>query len=909
MMRRYDEKKALHTIVTPLLIYGSIVMVLLIILQPQLYLLKHGVIITLSLFALWRYSWILLNYIRAFIYRYHYYPSLRKKAQQLPEGLKYPKNLYFMIPSYKENFWITVECFRSILAEIKTIPSHVTIVVSTSGVQEDRVIREMFRAHESKGRVSLIFQHQRAGKRIAMGHALRAIAREYHKEKIHDPNSVTIFMDGDSYMEKGLLRKMLPFFASEHRLGAVTTNEVAYIKSKSIWYKRWFDLKFAQRHVLFQSHSLSRKVLTLTGRFSAYRTNIVIEEPFIQQVENDILIHPLHGKFRFLMGDDKSTWFYLLKNGWDMLYLPDLLSISLESREGDFLKLSRVLPYRWYGNTLRNNARALKLGPDKVGGWFIWYTIFEQRIIMWTSLVGITSALILSVTISPWYLVFFIVWVIMVRLFQLFVMAFFGHPVHWRMLPLLLYTQWVGALVKIKVYYNLADQFWSKNADIQKNQNEIVHISHPLVKWMPKIAMFTTATLFLLLLLLSHGAFKFPDSTFLSTLSEIFQPAKSVEHNVSKKLQSDKGFAILKITSDTREIAQKINHFLEETDSDKRVIVQFAAGEYSLKQPIKITRSNVLIKGEGEEKTILVSYLKTPSPAVIHIHGKRGKRLGYLTKNIYHNQSEFFCPTTKKHTKYLLIRQPDDKRFLKKLGAKRWAKHSAYLRQEIVQICGYDPKKSKFYTTKPILTDFEAGKSEVIALDMVENVTLENFTIQQSNGSKKIASYRFDYTNSAPDVAVDTIFLEYAALCHVKNLKILNSGSHPLHNEYVYGSLFEDLTIDGSWNKGKKGNGYVRFSRTFYSVFRNSRVTNIRHIALQWSASGNHLYNIHSGVDINFHGGFAHRNRVDHIEFDIPPEHPWKPIEHTPPNARWAPPDGVNTIETDTFTYLHKIKE
>ncbi len=911
MVQRFDEQKALYSFVRPLLIYGSSVTVLLIILQPQLYLLKHGAVITLSLFALWRYSWMLLNYSRALIYRFYYYPMLRYRAQQLPEEAKYPKNLYFMIPSYKEDFWVSVECFRSILAEIRTIPSHVTIVVATSESREDRVIHEMFRAYEGKDRVKLIFQHQNAGKRIAMGHALRAIAREYHKEKFHDPNSVTIFMDGDSYLQEGFLRKLLPFFASEYRLGAVTTNEVAYINSKNSWYKAWFNLKFAQRHILFQAHSLSRKVMTLTGRLSAYRTDIVIKEPFIRQVENDILTHPLHGKFRFLMGDDKSTWFHLLKNGWDMLYLPDLLCISLESRDGNFLELSRTLPYRWFGNTLRNNSRALKLGPAKTG-WYIWYAIFEQRLIMWTSLVGILSALILSVTISPWYLLFFVAWVIMIRLVQLFVMAFFGHHVHWQMLPLMLYTQWIGALVKIKAFYNLADQRWSKNSDVQQNRKEVVHISHPLVRWMPKIAMFSTVTLFMLLLLLSHGALKLPQSTFLSNLLHLVQPTDSMQLNASqyhlKKPTSDSTAAILKITPGTKEIAQKINHFLEESDPGRRAIVQFAAGEYIVDRPVEIRRSNVLVQGAGKGKTVLISRLHTPSPAVIHIYGERGKRLGYLAKNIYRNQSEFFCQTAKSYTKYLLIRQPNDKRFLQKLGAKRWAKRYPYLRQEIVQVCGHDPEQFKFYTAKPMLTDFEAGKSEVIALHMVENVTLEDFTVLQTNGSKKIASYRFDYTNSSPDVAVDAILLEYAASCHLKNLKIMNSGSHPLHNEYVYGSLFEFLTVDGSWNKGKKGNGYVRFSRTYYSVFRSSSVTNIRHITLQWSACGNHLYNIYSGVDINFHGGFSHRNRVDHIVFEIPPEHHWKAIEHAPPNARWAPPDGVNKIETETFAYLHKHK-
>jgi len=225
-----------------------------------------------------------------------------------------------------------------------------------------------------------------------MGHAIRALSRHYYSRDSEHPGSVTIFMDGDTALEPGILRKVIPLFTVLPNLGAATTNELAYIHTSSKWYRDWFNLKFGQRHVLFQSQSLSRKVLTLTGRFSAFRTSIIVKEDFIQQLERDTLTHPLFGKFRFLMGDDKSTWFYLLKHGWDMLYVPDALCYSLESRNVSFLKVSLDLYFRWYGNTLRTNGRALALGVKRVG-LFTWWCILDQRLSAWTPLVGITSAL------------------------------------------------------------------------------------------------------------------------------------------------------------------------------------------------------------------------------------------------------------------------------------------------------------------------------------------------------------------------------------------------------------------------------------------------------------------------------------------------------------------------------------
>ncbi len=910
---RYNRRSALDSFIVPALLYTFIALLLLSLIYPNIILLKHGALITLSIFAIWRYGLMMLNYIRAFIYARFYYPALKRKIDALPLHKRYPKYLFFMIPSYKEDFWVTVETFRSIFDECVTIPSKVTIVVATGSAKEDAVIRKMAKAYRHKKEIRLIFQHQSSGKRVAMGHALRAIARIWHKEVFNDPNSVTIFMDGDSYMEKGFLQKLLPFFALDRKTGAVTTNEVAFIDTKNGWYRDWFNLKFGQRHILFQSHALSRKVMTLTGRLSAYRTSIVIEDAFIRQVEHDIITSPVHGKFRFLMGDDKSTWYYLLKHGWDMLYLPDLLCISLESRDGKFLELSRSLPYRWFGNTLRNNSRALALGPGRTG-WFIWYAILDQRLIMWTSLVGISSAIILSIFVSPWYLLFFVVWVIIIRLFQLFVIAFSGHHVSWRMLPLILYSQWIGALIKIKAFYNLSDQKWSKNSTGQSASEDRVHIDHPLVSRMPKIMMTVAGGTFVLMLLLAHGVFRIPD-TLSIFLSDHFIPVDSTQLNASESEQRTKGSKIIRlskygVSEKSLKNGEIISRVIAAANPERSLVLMLPEGELPLYQPLLVNRSHVVIRGSKNGKTVLHSYLHNKHKAVVLIEGKRGKRLGYTSKQIYQNQSDFTLETNKPLTKYLLLRQPNDKAFVKALGAKVWYKKYPYLRQEIVEVLDYDPQKHRVYTKKPILTDFEAGKTEVIALEMVEDVHLQDFTLLQEGPSgKEIGDYNHVYENLFPSVKLDAIAFHYAAKSTAQRVEILHSGSDAVDCNYCYGLLLEELFVDGSWNKGKKGNGYVRFARTWYSVFRDSEVRNIRHVTLQWSSAGNHLYNLIMGVDLNLHGGYAHHNRIDHILFDIPSGHKWKPIEHCPTHARWAPPDGENEIERQTIDFPASQKE
>ena len=831
----------------------------------------------------------MLNYIRAFLYSNFIYPSLKKKIKQLPIDKRYPKNLYFIIPSYKEESWVSVETFKSIIKEIEKIPTDidVTIIVSTATKKEDELIAKIFDIYDSEKNIELIFQHQKDGKRIAMGHALRVLARKH--EYKDDPNSVTIFMDGDSYLENDFFIKLLPFFAIEKNLGAVTTNETAYIKTNSRWYKEWFKLKFAQRHILFQSHSLSKKVLTLTGRLSAYKTSIVIEEDFIKIIENDIITHPVHGKFRFLMGDDKSSWFYLLKNNYDMLYLPDVLCYSLESRDGEFLKLSQSLPFRWNGNTLRNNSRALALGA-KTTGIFIWFVILDQRLNMWTSLIGIFSAILLGVFKSIYYFLFFIVWILFVRVFQLFILALGGHLVSLYTIPLMLYTQWMGAIIKIKAYYDLANQKWSKGGEVQNSDNNHVMINSPLAGFIPKVMKFNAITIFIISLIVIHSLIYIPSFALYSNPS-------TKKH----KKHKDTNIIYLKKSKDEKDFSKIINKAIQDTHNKKTTIV-LPSSTVDIYQPIIIDKNNITIK--GSKNSTIISHLTNKYQSAIMIGGKISKKIGYITKDIAKDETIFYIKSFKKDfnlTKYLLLKEPNTKEFLQKLGSKKWHKKYPYLRQEIVQVAKDEDNKSVIYTTKPFLGNYTRILCDVYDLKVVKNIKLQNFTVKQKVPNDDIKRYKFVYKNIVPKYQVDLIRFDFCANCQIDKVKLLDAGRHPLVFENSYNLTASNLLIKNAWNKGKGGSGYFRIARTYYSKVLDCKIFNIRHLTIQWSSAGNILHNLYMGVDINFHGGFSHDNIVKNINFHIPKKHPWKEIVFTPDDARWAPPDGKNYIDKESI--------
>ncbi len=882
MRLRYGKKDALRSLIEPTIVYVGLAFIIMYIMWPYVYYAKNETILVIGVFAFWRYGWLSLNIIRGFIYNKFVYKKFLKQIDALEEDKKYPDHIYFLVPSYKEEAWVSIETFKSIFNELLTIPSHATIIVSTSGsTQEDSIIEKLYRTHTVRHKVELVFQHQKEGKRIAMGHGLRAIARRYLKEG-HDYHSVTFFMDGDSYLEKGFFQKLLPHFSIDPKLGALTTNEAAFIKTNSDWYKDWFNLKFGQRHMLFQSHALSNKVLTLTGRLSAYRTSLVIEDEFIKRLENDVITTVMHGKFRFLMGDDKTTWYNLLKDGWNMRYLPDTLCYSLESRDADFLELSRSLPYRWYGNTLRNTSRALALGPKRIG-FFIWWAILDQRISMWTSLVGITGAIILGIFKAFYYFLFYFAWILFVRSIQTAVIAYNGHVVSIRTLPLMLYGQWIGSLVKIKALYNLSDQKWSKGGDVQSSDDSVAKIKHPLVEIMPDFIMISSYAFFIFAMLLSHNALALPDTDVL----------KSKEFK-QYQLFFAKDFALK--TDDKRDDSVVINQLIQKCDGLKPCKIILPEGTIDLYHPILIDKDYITLEGKNKEKTVIISHLHTKDISAIYIKGSRDKKIGSLLEDAKLGRVTIKADIKDRlDSQYILIRTPNTKKFLNTIGSQVWRKKYPYLRQQIFQAYRYNRNTKLITLSHKISTPFSENNSEIWSLNLIKKITLRNFTIAHSIENESIQSVQFVYENVYPDDMVDMIRFEYATQVSAENIKILNSGRHPLVMENVLGAHLKNLYINGAWNKGKKGSGYLRFARTYNSVLRDSQIKNIRHITLQWSSANNLLENLNLvNVDINFHGGYAHDNLVRNIKTQINPQHPWKEITFTPLNAKYAPPDGPN---------------
>jgi mannuronan synthase len=861
--------QALQSAIVPTLLYGGAGYSFLLWMRHGVHPLHPQVLFAFGVLAFWRYGWQLLHILRAFWYSFWHYPRLRAAAAHMATRRPCPRRIFVVLPCYMEESWVSTESMQALMSNLAALPCRTTVVASVGNDQDECAIGAAWQAHPARDRVELVFQRQSRGKRVALGHALRAVARRYDDE----PDSITVLMDGDTWLEPQTLQRVLPFFLAYSDLGAVTTNEEAFVPGQGAWYRDWFALKFGLRHVLFQSHALSHKVLTLTGRFSVFRTSIVVAEDFLQILENDTIDHWLHGRFRFLMGDDKSSWFHVLRSGWNMLYLPDVTCVSLESREMSFLRASVSLPYRWFGNTMRNNPRALGLGPWRTG-WFIWMVLLDQRISMWTSLVGITGATVMAVTRDWLYLPMYIAWVALVRAVQLLIVAAHGHRVTLRTIPIMLYTHWVGSVVKIRAWHHLSDQNWSKG-----NARQAAAASGPFRRIASTGSMLLAYLAFALLILLTHSVLKLPIAQLFA--AEAPPAIEASAHGVRPDDGQDDAAAL---------------QALVDAQPPGPVTIRLPAGQLDFAQPLVIRRDDVTLVGAGPDRTRIVSSIRSPQEAVIRVEGHQGKRVGYLADALGENDTALRIAGKAPFEAGSLVwlKEPNDDGFLQRLGSEQWHREYPYLRQALVQVAARDGDRMRL--AAPTGVSFDAQRTEVWSVQPVRHVRLASFSIEQRVPGHQIAEVRHRYDNVFPDYDVDAISLMWTQDSAVEHVTVRNAGRHPISIEQSHGFLVRDCLLDGAWNKGDKGSGYLRIARSYRGTVEHCTVRNIRHIALQWSSAFNTLRDIDSEVDVNFHGGYSHHNTVQGVRFAIPPEHHWGPVFITPHNARWAPPDGPGNV-------------
>lgn len=416
--------------------------------------------------GIWRYGWWFTHAIRAQIYRRVVYPRLQSAAQEVWDKGWRPGHIHFMMTTFREHRVVTEMVIESICNQLREIGVPGTLWLGSGDLYDERIIEQYLRLHGSDLDLGFTMVRQnQPGKRLAIGLVLRAMNRSRVKD-----DDVIVFMDGDSILGPGCVRRCASLFVADPELQAVTTDEEVVCHGPR-WVATWLTMRFAQRRVAMMSHALSQKVLTLTGRMSVFRAKHLHNIRLIRLLEADHLDNWLWGTFRFLSGDDKSTWYYMLTQDAKMLYVPDAMAYTVEYIEGTGLDRMVQNFRRWSGNMLRNGTRALFLGPRKVG-FFIWWCVLDQRIAMWTMLVSPLLAFMTSVLYTPSYLATYILWILLSRMMLSLVLYCYSPKVNMAYPVILYFNQLINAGVKVYCLFRLSKQRWSNRGNQSSDPSE-----------------------------------------------------------------------------------------------------------------------------------------------------------------------------------------------------------------------------------------------------------------------------------------------------------------------------------------------------------------------------------------------------------------------------------------------------
>lgn len=448
-------------------------------------------LLILGALGIWRYGVGILHFARAMLFLNVTFPRARRAAEALGDaGL--PSHAYFLVTSFRIDAHTTAGVYRAAIQEAMRCGVPATVVASIVELADERLIQALWQRLAPPPHVQLhIVRIPGTGKRDGLAHGFRKIAEDRPAA-----DAVVAVIDGDTIVRANLIRCCAPFFKLFPGVGAMTTNEFCDVQDRPVM-REWHRLRFAQRHLNMCSMALGKHVLTLTGRMSLFRANVVTDPEFIDDVQNDHLDHWRLGRFKFLTGDDKSSWFSLVRHGWQTYYVPDVAIDTLEHPPTrSFFTSSRMLMFRWYGNSLRQNYRAVKLGPQTLG-WFTYYVLWDQRVTMWTSLFGLTAATIASFKYGATAMFMYFVWVGFSRLYMTLILIASGHRVS-PLYPLLLYyNQILGALIKIYVFFHLDQQSWTRQkTKLARQLDGFERRFNPVSS---EIMTFSSASLFLVL--------------------------------------------------------------------------------------------------------------------------------------------------------------------------------------------------------------------------------------------------------------------------------------------------------------------------------------------------------------------------------------------------------------------------
>ena len=401
----------------------------------------------LGIIGFWRHGWGMVNFLRAIYFRHE---TLRGD-RPLARGFY---NLSILLPVYSQSDEMLRAVAASIVESVRSVPGRVLVVCAYRSEDQKALLSGAI-----EGECDVVMQFVRQigmGKREAMADALNLMKASFPDGE----GNFTLLMDGDTILTPDAIRRSIGEMQVDPKTGAVCVNEVPLVEGE-ILFTAWRWLRSVQRNQIMSSFALSRRVLVLTGRFSMYRSEILLQTDVINRIRKDFLVRKdLY--ISLLTGDDKTTWLEVLRRGYDIRYLPDAFIYPVEQQDSEksFVKETIALTTRYSGNMARANLH-IDAWRGAKGKLHFQYGLLDQRISMWTSLLT-PLVLLLSLFFDSFdVFILFLTYALLIKNLQALALAASGRAYDPYFPYLIFYNQVMSSAVKIFAFAYLHRQKWN----------------------------------------------------------------------------------------------------------------------------------------------------------------------------------------------------------------------------------------------------------------------------------------------------------------------------------------------------------------------------------------------------------------------------------------------------------------
>ena len=311
--------------------------------------------------------------------------------------------------------------------------------------------------------------------------------------------------------------------------------------------------------------------------------------------------------------------------------------------------------------------------------------------------------------------------------------------------------------------------------------------------------------------------------------------------------------------------ASELNLLIDSVPSGTTIVL--ADGVHVFTETININRDNITLRGESEAGAILkFEFPQGTGGSYIAVTG--AEKTYVDATNLASTAGSNQLTTDTGHGlaagDAIYIYQPNTLDYLQENGWDNVNWDDASSRPFREFITTIESVEGGILTlSDPLPYDFDAYETRIFSVDLLDGISLSNFTVSNNLGQANT----YSFVNNLPEFD-GSVALDFSGTIGLilDQVTVLNAPSTSIGLTTSINAEISDIYVDGSHNLGGGGNGYgVELAEAFNNSLSGLDIFNVRHSVIfsAWNAeTGNNIQINETNRDVNFHGGPDLENSV-----------------------------------------------